>query len=123
MLKIRFQAAECEIKTVQLDCRDCYKSCKTQVWEHRLHVPCALRDHSCCMKNNISKSNGVLLLKDHDYYLVQRNSQQEASDERADSCIMTKTCKGGKRRADCSGKAVAIHREWSYHIHTNKVIN
>lgn len=87
-------------------------------------MPCALRDHSYCIKNNnISKSNGVLPLKDHDYYLMQRNSQQEASDERADSCIMTKTCEGGKRRADCAGNAVAIHREWSHHTLTNKVIN
>lgn len=84
----------------------------------------APRDHSYCIRNNnISKSNGALLLKDHDYYLVRRNSQQKASDKRADSRVMTKTCEGGKRSADCAGKAVAIHREWSYHTLTNKIIN
>lgn len=86
-------------------------------------MPCALRHHSYCTKNNISKSSGVLLLKDHDYYLEQRSSQQEASDERADSCVMTKTCEGRKRSADCAGKAVPIHGDWSYHTLTNKVIN
>ena len=113
---------QCEIKTVLSDCPDCCKSCKTQVLEHRLHVPHALRDHSHCMKKNntTSKSNGVLLLKERDYYLVQRSSQQEASDERTASCVMAKSCECGKRSA---GKAVDIHREWSYHILTKKVIN
>lgn len=118
------KAAECEIKTVLLDCCDCYKSGKTQVLEHRLHLPCALRHWSYCTKNNnISKSNVVLLLKNHNYYLVRGNSQQEASDGKVDSCVMTKTCEGGKRSVDCAGKAVAIHGDWSYHTLTNKVIN
>lgn len=95
--------------------------------EHRLHETQALRDHSYCRKsNNISKSDGVLLLKDCDYYPVQRRSQQDANDKRAHSSVTIKVCgcrRGGHTSASCADKTVAIVHRIHNKTHTNKVIN
>lgn len=69
----------------------------------------------------------VLLLKDCDYYLVQRSSQQDGSDKRAGGSVMKKTCGchgGGHRSASCVDKTVDTFTGYeAKHTHTNKVID
>lgn len=68
----------------------------------------------------------VLLLKDCDYYLLQRSSQQDASDKRAGGSVMTKTCGchgGGHRSASCVDKTGYIHMKQNTHIQTRPLIS
>ncbi|XP_035169728.1 uncharacterized protein LOC118159227 [Oxyura jamaicensis] len=103
------------VTTLLLDYPDSCKSSKTQALGNRPQ-PHALRDHSYYRKSKrISKSNGgIAELKDHDYYLVERSSQQDGVDKRADSGTMTEAIAnqgGGHTSASCAHKAVAIvHR-------------